>query len=128
VKEHNVAVDLGLVDALVTKPRGVAIPISQHGLTMDKFLYASRHVENRLPEGANWNGKEELLVSAEQFEAARNGVILPKESEKKVAAPVKKAPAPATTKTTQVAKPVAVKKVAAEAVRPAAGSAPAGSR
>jgi L,D-transpeptidase ErfK/SrfK len=100
VKAHNVAVDLDLVTKLVEKPRGIAIPVSRRGLTVDKFVYASRHVENRLPEGANWNGKEELLVSEEQFQATRSGTILPNESAPKKAAkaiPKKKpAAAPAT--------------------------------
>ena len=26
-----------------------------------------------MPEGANWNGKDELLVTAEEFEAALSG-------------------------------------------------------
>ena len=110
VKAHNVSVDLDLVNRLVAKPLGIAVPVSRRGLTMDKFLYASRHVENRLPEGATWNGKEELLVSEEQFEAARSGVILPKEvlPKKTVKVPAKKAPVavvPAA-KTAQVVKPV----------------------
>ena len=91
IKAHNVSVDLDLVNRLVEKPLGVAIPVSRRGVTVEKFLFASRHVENRLPEGANWNGKEELLVSEEQFEAARNGVILPKETPpKKAVKPVEK--------------------------------------
>jgi L,D-transpeptidase ErfK/SrfK len=115
VKAHNVAVDLDLVNKLVEKPRGIAIPVSRRGLTMDKFVYASRHVENRLPEGANWNGKEELLVSEEQFQATRSGTILPNESapKKAVKATPKKKPAaaPATAaapaaKAGQAAKPV----------------------
>jgi L,D-transpeptidase ErfK/SrfK len=98
-KAHNSVVDLALVDALVAKPRGIALPVSKRGVTLEKYLYASRHVENRLPEGANWNGKEELLVSTEQFEAARNGVILPGESAKKKMPTPKK---PANPKTTAV--------------------------
>ena len=38
----------------------------------------SVHISSvQLPEGSTWNGKEELLVTTEQFEAMRNGVILP---------------------------------------------------
>jgi L,D-transpeptidase ErfK/SrfK len=121
VHEHGVMVDTALVDSLVTKPRGIAMPVSRRGVTVDKFLFASRHVENRLPEGSNWNGKEELLVSAEQFQATRNGVILPNESVKKPAkSPAKKtskaAPAtkaaPAAAAATSATTPVAVAKTA----------------
>ncbi len=73
VKQHDATIDLELVSAMVAKPRGIAVPVSKQGLTIDEFIFAARHVENRLPEGANWNGKEELLVSAEEYEAARTG-------------------------------------------------------
>lgn len=113
-KAHNAAVDLALVDALVTKPRGIAVPVSQRSVTLEKFVSAARHVENRLPEGANWNGKEELLVSTEQFEAARNGVILPNESAKKAVKKPASTPAkkPATTKATAAVKPAGATPVA----------------
>lgn len=77
VKQHNASVDLELVNKVVVESRGIAMPVSQRGLTIDKYLAYSRHVENRLPEGSTWNGKEELLVTTEQFEAMRTGVILP---------------------------------------------------
>lgn len=62
-------------------------------MTLDKFIANARHVENALPDGANWNGKDELLVSTTEFEAARSGAILPKvtPAAKKVQA-VKSAP------------------------------------
>ncbi|MGH8175130.1 MAG: L,D-transpeptidase family protein [Steroidobacter sp.] len=103
VKEHGAAVDLELVSALVAQPRGVATPVSKPRLTLDAFIASSRHVENRVPEGANWNGKDELLVTAEEFEAVRTGEITPRKE-----APRK-----------------AVKKTAEKA---AAGGSPAGSR
>lgn len=128
VKEHKVSVDLELVNTLVARPRGIAVPISRRGLTVDKFLLAARHVENRLPEGATWNGKEELLVSAEQFEAARNGVILPAPTPKAVTTSAKKAATPAAAKKTPAVKPAAVKKAVAEPVKASSGSAPTGTR
>jgi L,D-transpeptidase ErfK/SrfK len=103
VKQHGAAVDLELVNSMVAQPRGIAMPVSKRQLTLDGFIASSRHVENRVPEGANWNGKEELLVTAEEFEAMRTGVPLPK---KPAAKPAKKTTAKA----------------------PAAGGSPAGSR
>jgi L,D-transpeptidase ErfK/SrfK len=148
VKEHNVSIDLDLVTRLADDPRGIAMPVTRQqraeinaqrgskkkippaqpvpGLTLDQYILSARHVENRVPEGANWNGKDELLVTAEQFEAARNGTILPKEK------PVKKAQTPAAAKKPKPAtKPVAVEveKPAAAAATPAgSGSAAKGSR
>ena len=91
VRAHNATIDLELVNSMVAKPRGIAMPVSASKLTFDKFIYMARHVENRLPEGATWNGKEELLVSAEEFEAARNGTVVPAKPVAKKAAPKKAA-------------------------------------
>ena len=99
VKQHGATIDLGTVNEIVAKPRGIAIPVSKGKVTVDSFIASSRHVENRLPEGSTWNGKNELLVTAEEFEAMRNGVPLPK---KTPPAPAKKS---APQKTTTVAKP-----------------------
>jgi L,D-transpeptidase ErfK/SrfK len=103
VKAHKAAINLELVNALVAQPRGVATPVSQSKITLDAYIAQARHVENRVPEGANWNGKDELLVTAEEFEAVRTGTIAPKKE---------KAPAP---------------KPAKKTVKAPAGGAPAGS-
>jgi L,D-transpeptidase ErfK/SrfK len=155
VKEHNTSVDLELVNTIVAKPRGIAIPVSKKQLTFDKFIYLARHVENDLPEGSTWNGKEELLVSTEEFEAARSGNVLPakppaakKPIAKKPAAVAKKPAVPAAAGSAtppkqafDVEKPKAVTKpVAATPAKPVAkpvattantgsmGGAPKGSR
>jgi L,D-transpeptidase ErfK/SrfK len=85
IKEHNVAVNLELVNQLVADPRGIAVPVSHPEITLDSFLFASRHVENKLPEGANWNGSDETFFTAEQFEAARAGTAQPKKNSSKSA-------------------------------------------
>ena len=78
VRAHNGAINLELVNALVAEPRGIATPVSQPKMTLDSYIAQSRHVENRVPEGANWNGKDEMLFTAEEIEAARTGTITPK--------------------------------------------------
>ena len=83
INEHNVAVNLDLVNQLVADPRGIAVPVSHPQVTLDSFLFASRHVENKLPEGANWNGSDETFFTAEQFEAARAGTSQPKKKASK---------------------------------------------
>jgi L,D-transpeptidase ErfK/SrfK len=93
VKQHNAAVDLELVNSIAAKPRGIAVPVSKRGMTVEKFIAYSRHVENELPKGATWSGKDELLVSTEEFEAARSGAILPAKKPAPAAA-VKKAAEP----------------------------------
>jgi L,D-transpeptidase ErfK/SrfK len=111
VKAHSANVDLELVNQLVAKPRGIAIPVSKQKVTVDKHIYMARHVENRLPEGSTWNGKEELLVSAEEFEAARSGTVLPTKPTPKKAASKKAT-------TTAVKKPAATAPKAAGSTTP----------
>jgi L,D-transpeptidase ErfK/SrfK len=123
VKQHNAAVDLELVNSIAAKPRGIAVPVSKRGMSVDKFIAYSRHVENELPEGATWNGKDELLVSTEEFEAARSGAILPA---KKAAAPAPTpapAPPPAPTQKAAAPKSAATTATAAPAPKPAATAA-----
>jgi L,D-transpeptidase ErfK/SrfK len=95
VKYHGAAVDLELVNGLVASPRGIALPVSKSKMTVDGYVEAARHVENRVPAGSNWNGSEEMYYTAEEFAAARAGTPLPKKS------------APKTTKKTAT-KPAAV--------------------
>jgi L,D-transpeptidase ErfK/SrfK len=79
LKEHDVAVDLELVNAMVKQPRGIAMPVSRRDVTsVETYLATARHVENRVPQGATWNGSDEGMYLAEQFEAVRDGLPLPK--------------------------------------------------
>lgn len=117
VKAHDAKIDLEVVNGVVEKPRGIAIPVSRGTLTVDEYIYMARHVENRLPAGATWNGKEELLVSAEEFEAARNGTILPAKpaakkpaAQKPAAKPVAAPPAKAAATTASTGEPGATLK------------------
>jgi L,D-transpeptidase ErfK/SrfK len=82
VKYHGSAIDLELVNSLVAAPRGIALPVSKPKMTLDGYVAAARHVENRVPAGANWNGSEEMYYTAEEFEAARAGTPLPKKAPK----------------------------------------------
>lgn len=80
LKEHDAVVDLELVEQLVANPRGIAVPVSKRGVTMDEVILSARRVENTLPEGATWNGSDRTFFTAEEFEAARAGTPLPKKS------------------------------------------------
>jgi L,D-transpeptidase ErfK/SrfK len=77
-KAHNAVVDLEAVNKLLREKRGVAVPVSKRGLTFEKYVVEARRVENRIPNGGTWDGREELLVTAEEYEAARTGKPLPK--------------------------------------------------
>ena len=93
VQQHGASIDLQLVNSLADGRRGVAVPVSKPGVTLDTFVAGSRHVENRVPVGANWNGKDELLVTAEEVEAARAGTIMPAKVKKPSKVPTSSAPA-----------------------------------
>jgi len=81
IKEHNAAIDLEFVNELVAQPRGVAVPVSRSEMSLEKLIFASRHVENALPPGASWNGSDELFFTAEEFEATRAQGSLPTKEE-----------------------------------------------
>jgi len=68
-KDHNVTVDLELINSVAAAPRGLTVPVSKTGVTVDGVLADTRRVENILPTGATWDGKKELRVSAAEFEA-----------------------------------------------------------
>lgn len=80
---HNAVVDLEAVSKLMREQRGVAVPVSKRGLTFEKYLVEARRVQNRIPDGGTWDGREELLVTAEEYEAARTGKPLPKRAKAK---------------------------------------------
>lgn len=84
-QQHNVSVDTEQVKLLAQQQTGVTTPVSS-AETQTQYLAQARRVENRVPQGATWDGNKELLVTAEEFEAMRDGVILPK---KEVAKPTK---------------------------------------
>jgi L,D-transpeptidase ErfK/SrfK len=80
--KYSASIDTALVERLVSDARGIATPVNQRAFTFERYLASARHVRNELPEGATWDGREELLVSAEEFEAVRAGVPVPKPSAK----------------------------------------------
>jgi len=52
------SIDLALVEQVVSDARGVAVPVSRPGISYDGFVAAARQVENALPAGANWDGRD----------------------------------------------------------------------
>jgi len=55
---HGGTVDLAVTEQVVNDARGVAVPVSRNSFTYDAFLASARHVENTLPPGANWDGRD----------------------------------------------------------------------
>jgi len=79
-KQHAVSVDQSLLDQLLKEQTNVTYPVSA-GMTTAQTLAAARHVDNHLPKGATWDGSTTLMVTAEEFDAMRNGTILPKKED-----------------------------------------------
>jgi L,D-transpeptidase ErfK/SrfK len=57
-KQHGASLDDALVAQLLAEHSGIAVPVSQPGLTLPQFLADARLVENELPAGSNWDGGE----------------------------------------------------------------------
>lgn len=52
------AIDWTVTEQVVSEGRGVAVPVSRPGITYDGFVAAARQVENALPAGSNWDGRD----------------------------------------------------------------------
>jgi len=59
VEPHGATIDWALVDRVISEARGVAVPVTRPGLTYEAFLGQGRLVQNTLPKGANWDGRED---------------------------------------------------------------------
>jgi hypothetical protein len=62
---HGGSIDWTVTDQVISNARGVAVPVSRPGVTYEAFVAAARQVENTLPAGANWDGRD-----GEESEAA----------------------------------------------------------
>lgn len=58
VKQHGGAIDWPLTERVVKESRGVAVPVSRRGLTLESYVASARLVENTLPAGSNWDGRD----------------------------------------------------------------------
>ena len=59
VEPHGATIDWALVEQVISEARGVAVPVTRTGLTYEAFLAKGRLVQNTLPPGANWDGRED---------------------------------------------------------------------
>ncbi len=57
-KAHAGAVNWDLVKRVVTQTKGISVPVTKRGLTLDSYLASARRVENELPQGSNWDGDD----------------------------------------------------------------------
>lgn len=67
LKQRQMTVDWEAVSKLAHDPRGIPVPISQPGATLEGLLSAAVKVRNAVPEGANWDGQSDLPVDEQTF-------------------------------------------------------------
>jgi L,D-transpeptidase ErfK/SrfK len=59
LQTQNVAVDWKSVTDATTAPRGLPVPISGEGGNVEQVLAGATVVQNRIPEGSNWDGSDD---------------------------------------------------------------------
>jgi L,D-transpeptidase ErfK/SrfK len=57
-KSATVTLDWALAEQVVNASKGVAVPVSQPAAGLDEHLASALLVENRIPDGANWDGSD----------------------------------------------------------------------
>ena len=86
LKTHGEQVNWDLVASLAHEPRGVPVPVSQDGASLDQVLAAASTVQNTVPEGSTWDGKTDLPMDEGTFRQMMSEVD-PKTGETPGAAP-----------------------------------------
>ena len=80
LKSKGSTIDWDSVAAITHEPRGVPVSVSDEGGTIDLVLAAAPEVQNRIPEGANWNGEDDTGTdgkSAQQLLSERESPSVP---------------------------------------------------
>jgi L,D-transpeptidase ErfK/SrfK len=65
-KQHGASVDDTLTAQLLEQRAGIAVPVSQPGLSLQQYVADARLVENALPAGSNWDGGEATAIAASE--------------------------------------------------------------
>lgn len=68
LKQRQETVDWEAISKLAHEPRGIPVPISQPGATLEAVLAGARRVQNTVPLGANWDGKTDLPLDEQTFQ------------------------------------------------------------
>jgi L,D-transpeptidase ErfK/SrfK len=67
LQKHNETLNSELVSVLAREPRGIPVPISRSDATLEEVLASAPKVQNRVPEGATWDGKSDLPPDEASF-------------------------------------------------------------
>lgn len=63
VKPHGAMLDVALAEQIVNSQQGIVVPVTRPQLTFESLLSSARVVENALPEGSNWDGRDEATTA-----------------------------------------------------------------
>ena len=67
LKHHDETLNVELVTALAHDPRGIPVAVSRADASLDEVLASAPKVQNRVPEGATWDGKSDLPPDEASF-------------------------------------------------------------
>jgi L,D-transpeptidase ErfK/SrfK len=67
LKKRDEQVSWDLISSLAHDPRGIPVAISSPGASLEQVLAAAPQVQNRVPDGASWDGKSDLPVDEATF-------------------------------------------------------------
>ena len=68
LKSAGTKIDWDAVTQIAHAPRGIAVPVSVAAGTIDEVLAAAPLVQNRIPQGANWDGADEVDADSQSFQ------------------------------------------------------------
>jgi L,D-transpeptidase ErfK/SrfK len=68
LKKRGEDVSWDLVNSLAHDPRGVPVAITRADANLEQVLAAAPHVQNRVPDGASWDGKSDLPMDEATFQ------------------------------------------------------------
>ncbi len=92
LKEHKEQIDWKLVSSLSQDPRGVPVPITATGASLESVLAGAPRVQNILAAHSSWDGKSDLPMDESTFKQMMS------DAEPKADAPAAVAPAAAPAK------------------------------
>ena len=67
LKRHGETLNVELASALAHDPRGIPVPVSRADASLQEVLASAPKVQNRVPEGATWDGKSDLPPDEASF-------------------------------------------------------------
>jgi L,D-transpeptidase ErfK/SrfK len=67
LKRRAATLNAELVAALAREPRGIPVSVSREGASVDEVLASAVKVQNRVPEGATWDGESDLPPDEASF-------------------------------------------------------------